>query len=75
MDPRKGALTTWRIHAARAAGVPEQSVLSDVEIDDILATRTIDPASIAAVIGELRGRRLAPRIVEALKSAGHVEGD
>jgi DNA helicase-2/ATP-dependent DNA helicase PcrA len=75
MDPRKGALTTWRILAARAAGVPEQSVLSDVEIDDILATRTIDPASIAAVIGELRGRRLAPRVVEALKSAGHVEGD
>ena len=74
-DPRKDALITWRTHAARAAGVPEQSVVSDVEIDRILATEAIDIASINTVVGELRGRRLAPRIIDALRSVVHVEGD
>jgi len=74
LDPRKVALKTWRTHAARATGVPEQSVISDIEIDRIIAMQTIDAASIITVVGELRGRRLAPRIIAALDGADHVEG-
>ncbi|MBM3638713.1 MAG: ATP-dependent helicase [Actinobacteria bacterium] len=73
-DPRKTAVMTWRAHAARVAGLPEQSLITDSEIERILATQTIDEVSIMTVVGELRGRRLAPRIIAALDGADHDEG-
>jgi len=65
-EPRRDALRTWRSQAARAAGLPDNAIVSDDEIDMILAAPSVDAAVVCSVVGDLRGARLAPRIVAAL---------
>ena len=68
-QPRRDALTAWRTQAARAAGVPDTSIVSDDEIDMILATPLVDAHIVCSVLGDLRGTRLTPRILAALDRA------
>lgn len=73
-QPRRDALRTWRSQAARAAGLPENAIVSDDEIDMILAAPSVDAAVVCSVVGDLRGARLAPRILAALDRSDQDAG-
>lgn len=71
-DPVLAELCRWRERAARAARLPEEAVCSDGELRAIAAAR---PASIEELlevpgISPLAARRLGPRLLEVVASAG-----
>jgi hypothetical protein len=63
------ALRSWRASAASAARVDEQLVCTDDELARLAARRPLTIDDVAAVLGSMQGRRLAPRLLAVLREA------
>ncbi len=65
-DPLLATLRRWRSSAARAADLPEHAICTDEDLAVLAHQRPSDEAGLAAVLGPLAARRLAPRLLALL---------
>jgi DNA helicase-2/ATP-dependent DNA helicase PcrA len=77
VDPLAGALQRWRDEAARHAGVLPSQLCSDRDLAAIARARpaTIEQLSAAASFGMITAHRLAPAILEVVRSASAMKPD
>jgi DNA helicase-2/ATP-dependent DNA helicase PcrA len=65
-DGVHAALRRWRTAAALAADLPEEAVCTDEHLVALVARRPADERELAAVVGPIAARRLAPRLLPLL---------